>query len=72
MVAHDQLNKVKVPIVEWFSTATNHINISKYLTTCKQIFEDNLVPFPQIVVTDHSWALINAVFLAFNQCSLQK
>jgi len=71
MVAHDQSNKVIVPIVEWISTATNHINISKYLTTCKQIFEDNLVPLPQLIVTDHSWALINAVLLAFNQCSLQ-
>ena len=71
MVGHDQSNKVIVPIIEWVSTATNHINISKYLTTCKQMFEDNLVPFPQIIVTDHSWALINAVLLAFNQCSLQ-
>ena len=71
MVAHDPNNKCIVPIIEWVSTATNHVNISKYLTTCKYIFDDNSISYPHLIVTDHSWALINAVLLSFNQCNLQ-
>jgi hypothetical protein len=71
MVVHDQENKCIIPIIEWVSTATNHVNISKYLTTCKDIFDDNSISYPRLIVTDHSWALINAVLLSFNQCNLQ-
>ena len=37
-----------MPIIEWISTATNHINIAKYLSSAKQIFDENKISFNQI------------------------
>ena len=59
-----------MPIIEWISTATNHINIAKYLSSAKQIFDENKIPYPKVVVTDQGWALVNATLLSFNHCNL--
>jgi len=60
-------------VAEFFSTNYTALVISKYLQSTKHIFEKYSQPGEKIcsiVVTDFSYALINSILKAFNNCRL--
>lgn len=67
---HDITNKSLVPLAEFITTAHDHINISKFLSTIRANLNENLVNMAKIIVTDQGWALINAILLSFNNCNV--
>ena len=75
-VCHDRLNKQIVPVAQFISTAHAAFVIGKFLTSIKHIYEahmpcqKNEFIMPPIIVTDFSYALINAVMENFNKCYL--
>ena len=67
---HDKSNKFICPLADFFTTGHDMKTIASYF----QIIKDNLqkfisrryFQFSPIIVTDFSWALINAVIRSFN------
>ena len=72
MAFHDSLHTSIIPFAEFVTTANDQNTISKYLSSIKVKLEEhskeNLLP--KIIVTDMGWALINAVMLSFNNCTV--
>ena len=70
LVCHDKTHGTIIPIADFISSAHDTITIGKYLLTIKSHLDlNNNVP---VVVTDFSWALMNAVLLIFNSCNILK
>lgn len=67
---HDSAKKQIITFADFVTTANDATTISKFLTILIDKLEKNskrnLVP--NIIVTDLSWALINAVMSSFNKC----
>lgn len=74
IVAHDTTANLIVPLAEFVTTSHNAESISTYLTHTKKTYEkyvgDKAFQLAPIVVTDFSWALINGVLEAFNNCDI--
>jgi hypothetical protein len=70
IVMHDVAKKQVITFADFITTANDATSISKYLSILIDRLEksskQNLKP--NIVVTDLSWALINAVMISFNKC----
>jgi hypothetical protein len=71
LTMHDVEHKSIVPFAEFVTTSHTQSNIAKYLTTIQTKLEETKTPLPEIVVTDMSWALINASCISFNKCRIQ-
>ena len=81
ITVNDSENKIIIPISEFITTRHDSLSISKYLLSIKNTFENYakhssekpiLFPFAPIIITDHSWALINSILFTFNNnCSIE-
>jgi hypothetical protein len=74
IVFHDKDKELIFPLAEFISTAHDSHTISGYLYSIKLELE-RTIPKPgfqiaPIIVTDFSWALLNAVCTVFNNCSI--
>ena len=72
---HDKVNNFVCPIADFFSSGHDSKTIASFLLLIKDELE-KFIPkrsFQQapIIVTDFSWALINAVLITFNKCSFE-
>ena len=67
LVSHDKTNDCIIPIADFVTSAHDSTTIAKYLLSIKSHLELNSV---SIIVTDFSWALMNAVLLIFNNCNI--
>jgi len=70
MVSHDPITHSIIPVAEFVTTAHDQNNISKYLFSIRDKILENSAPLAKTIITDHSWALINAVLLTFNGCNI--
>ena len=70
LVCHDMSNNSIMPIADFVTSAHDTITIAKYLLSIKTNLDD--INRVSIVVTDFSWALMNAVILIFNSCNISK
>ena len=72
LVCHDTNVKSIIPVAEFLSTANDQNTITKYLSEILTIFQKSTTRdlLPNIIVTDHSWALINSVLKCFNSCDI--
>ena len=70
LVMHDSETESIIPLAEFMTTSHLQSNITKYLLSIKNKFDENDILLPKIIVTDFSWALINSVCIIFNNCSL--
>lgn len=68
IVIHDVKKKAFFPFSEFVTTAQDQITISKYLGLIKNKINKEM--YPDIVVVDQSWALINSILLTFNNCNV--
>ena len=69
---HDHEKKCIIPFAEFVTTSHNQNNIAQYLSNIKFKLEQNSgVKLPDFIVTDMSWALINAVMQSFNNCQVE-
>ena len=68
LVMHDSENEKIIPFAELMTTSHLQSNITKYLLSIKNKFDENDILLPKIIVTDFSWALINSVCIIFNNC----
>jgi hypothetical protein len=59
-----------MPVGEFMTTDHEQDNIAKYLFSIENLLKKEMSPYPKVVVTDFSYALINAVNLVFNNCDL--
>ncbi|CAF0919488.1 unnamed protein product [Brachionus calyciflorus] len=64
IIMHDTDNHQLIPFSEFVSTAHDQITISSYLLSIKSKL--SVESFPEIVVVDMSWALINSITNIFN------
>ncbi len=71
LVAHSRSKKKIISIADFFTTAHDQLNISKYLSKIKHNLDQNSICYPKVIVTDQSMALINAIMISFNNCNLQ-
>jgi hypothetical protein len=71
LVFYDKKNHNILPIAEFVTTKHSQINITQYLISLRVFIELNTKRRfnPRIIVTDQSWALINSVHMAFNNCT---
>ena len=67
IVLHDQKNRQIISLSDFVTDCNKTTSISKYLYTIKHILEQ-----PNIIVTDQSWALINASLEIFNRCNINQ
>ncbi|CAF0862883.1 unnamed protein product [Brachionus calyciflorus] len=65
---HDVKQKVLIPFSEFVTTANDQITITKYPRSIQNKLNKNY--YPNVIVTDMSWALINSVLTAFKSCSI--
>ena len=70
IVMHDKSNKFVCPLSDFFSTGHDMKTISSYFQIIRDALEKYIskhsFQYAPIVVTDFSWALINAVLRTFN------
>jgi hypothetical protein len=71
-VCHDTDNMTIFPVADFVTTSHTSLNISCFIFRIKKIFDSQALHtfLPQTIVTDFSWALINSVMDAINNCSL--
>ena len=74
IVCHDPVQKNIIPLAQFFTTQHSTHSISRYLLSIKNNFlkscankSDSFALAP-IIVTDESWASINAISDIFNNC----
>ena len=75
-VCHDYIKQIIIPIALFLTTEHTTSSISQYLLNIKAKFllcstNNDSFPVAPIVVTDESWAIINAVCNIFNNTSIQ-
>ena len=74
IVCHDEINQHIIPVAEFVSTSHSSLAISKFLMEINSIFEQNMTKrnesVASVVVTDFSWALMNAVMHEMNRCNI--
>lgn len=70
IVMHDTRQKCIILFAEFISTAHDQDNISKYLQIIRLMCETNSINKTNTIITDQSWALINAVMISFNNFHL--
>ena len=72
---HDKNNKFICPIAEFFSSGHDSQTISSFLNLVKDVLEKkmpkNSFQWSPIIVTDFSWALINAACRTFNNVTIE-
>ena len=71
IVSYDPINKSLIPIADFFSTENDTTNISINLLKITSSFK-KLKPdyYPKIIVTDFSWANINALLRIILNCDI--
>lgn len=71
---HDKDKQKILSLVDFVTTSHSTVNITKYLTSFRNLLtgprESTQINIAPIVVTDQSWALINAVQESFNKCNI--
>lgn len=77
LVFHDRDFKCILPAAEFITTNHTSASISQFLFLIKKIFQQisgklDSSCLPKMIVTDHSWALINAVSEVFNYSSVSQ
>jgi hypothetical protein len=75
IIMHDKKTKTLIPVAEFISTIQNSTWISSNLFFIKTMMIENVrnknkIAIAPVMVTDMSWALINAIHEAFNNCSI--
>jgi hypothetical protein len=75
IVCHDAFTKSIIPVAEFFTTSHSSLSITNELNFIRDTLITKIVsikkkPLASVVVTDFSWALINAVINSFNKCSI--
>lgn len=71
IVSYDPIAKSLIPIADFFSTANDTINISINLLRIYNAYKKYNINFnPSIIVTDFSWANINALLKTFLNCEI--
>lgn len=69
LISHDSIAKNLIPIADFLSNSNDSLTIFCYL---KKIIEKlkcySFFKYPKVLVTDFSWANINASIRAFNNC----
>ncbi len=72
IVAHDTFSESIIPVAEFVTTANDQNNISIHLNEIKRKLQEatKTAILPKIIITDMSWALINAVLKVFNNCNM--
>lgn len=75
IIMHDKKTKTIIPVAEFISTIQNSTWISSNLFFIKTMMIENVrnknkIAIAPVMVTDMSWALINAIHEAFNNCSI--
>jgi hypothetical protein len=77
LVFHDRDNKTTLPAAEFITTCHTSTSISQYLLLVRKFYQQisgslNSSSLPKMIVTDQSWALINAASETFNYCSVSQ
>jgi len=78
VIAHDKVNKKLMPIFEFVSTDHTASQLSFFLEKALICIESAIgikkdhILVPPVIVVDFSYAMINSVLKAYNNCSLQK
>ena len=71
---HDKDKKLICPIAEFFTTGHDSHTIRSYLDLVRNALEKSITTYSYqvapIVVTDFSWAIINAACNSFNNCTI--
>ena len=75
IVTHDESTKSIIPIAEFITTSHTSLSISNELNYIRDTLNTKILSarkkcLPAILVTDFSWALINAVMKSLNNCSI--
>ena len=71
LAMHDNETQTIIPLAEFFTTSQTGNCIGKYLDSIRDIlFVNRSESNPSIIVTDFSWAMINAVLDSFNRCDI--
>jgi hypothetical protein len=77
-VFHDDETKSIIPAFEFVTTNHTEDNIFKYLAVLRRLFLREIpssakyFQIAPIIVTDFSWASINAILDAFNRCNIEQ
>jgi hypothetical protein len=77
MVCHDINTEALVSVADFITTSHTSVNVAKYLFSLKHVLNSNMTYANQfkiapIIVTDFSWALLNAVCDIFNACTISE
>lgn len=73
MVCRDSEKKLIIPVAEFLTTQNDEFTIDSYLRSIKHKIElVNMEAMPQIIVTDQSRVLQNAVLNVFNSMTFEK
>lgn len=77
IVCHDKDNKCIIPVAEFVTTCQTEMSISSYLMVIRKTIETHHgvnrgLCLPSIIVTDHSWAMINSANYTFNLCAISQ
>jgi hypothetical protein len=72
---HDALTKSIIQVAEFFTTSHFSLSTISELNFILDTFKTEKVsvklkPLPSVVLTDFSWALINAIINSLNKCSI--
>ncbi|CAF0933384.1 unnamed protein product, partial [Brachionus calyciflorus] len=71
IVCHDPVSKSFIPIGDFFTPANDALNIQLNLTRIQQTFLKYKKTYnPSVIVTDFSWASINALLRTFLNCDI--
>jgi hypothetical protein len=75
MICHDKQNRQLIPLFEFVTTDHTQFSLNIYLQKAKNLmketnsFPKNSFLIAPIIVVDFSWAMINSINNAFNNCS---
>jgi hypothetical protein len=76
IVAYDKINKLYIPIAEFFSNSNYSTDIASYLYSIKHILQTNVSSkvkqIAPIIVSDFDKAILNAVNEQFNNCNMEQ
>ena len=76
IIMYDKINKLYIPIAEFFSNSNYSTDIASYLYNIKHILQTNVSSkakqIAPIIVSDFDKAIINAVNEQFNNCSMHQ
>ena len=69
LVSHDKIQNSLIPIGDFLTSANDGLTIYSYLNKIIETYKSYpFFEYPQVLVTDFSWANINACLKALNNC----